>query len=971
MATLVQQPELEQVQLSSLQATQRPPETEYNLSDFTLGLLGVAKEGLDAYDKENKDRLIALGASDYMNEYTREVNVLERRNYQQGQSYSEVLSAQTQRRQTFQQELDRMAKSGSTSDEIFEANKEFLQSTVNDIYGSTLDSDLKEGLYQETLKENIQYQKLIGEKLQAVAIDRYTNDAQLLGVSTVQGLQSMPRSPQEQVEFVQGQYNAIKIAAINSGYAKTEEEADKAATGTLKGTFDFWFKSIDPTAPDAAESLNQLRGIAENLFANGMVDVATDVIGKVNDVQAKVLDNNTTQLDREFTLDLHNFEVGAVDYKPEDISAKFVQLEGTNLYDSNKLNTWYSKYLDTYTRKQEKLLEGQSEIDPLSYGDYFDYELANGGKGRDQWIAASIAEAGVGARSETEVANRLIMKSVSSSKYMPELITMGMERATTELAQWARLTDAQLKEAGGYEAYKASWAGLVQTYQQLALHNPMAAEDMLGAIDSKYFPNKEVLRSLLATGAPLNSARDALNDPVGTGRQLELANKAIDGLTIETAKLDKFWTTGNNGSWFNRISEESTENVLEGMKTHAMKWKGLLASSMSSGSAANLTTAMEKNNLLLKTQYTPVLVNPQLGAQINSSRLRDAKGQVVARDHVARAIDATRFNLAKQWGKGVRPEEVLVTEQGGSLYFTVHDKTGNLQNTTGSFGLQGAEVSMTSIVHSAATIRDIDVNAVRSKTTTVKRPSTNSILGVVGTGVGTYNVRDNAIVKKSTVRLHGSGKRVPVNIPASATKPFGNNIELTSRILDHWNTVEGFVPDSTYSPSTGSTSKGGNVIGWGVRQDMHPEYFKRIQSAGSIQEKVNIQAEFFGKMFKENKLDQNLKRAGIPAPTTAPYNKAYQDAFILVADSTWHGGGTGGSVAAKALAASTYAEAERIYKGSAVYKAIGKNTHRNQFALSALRQFHNHKALRSGQPAKIGWSIQPPQGATRIPFKLN
>lgn len=43
MATLVQQPELAQVQVHNLQATQRPPETEFGLSDFAMGVLGSFK----------------------------------------------------------------------------------------------------------------------------------------------------------------------------------------------------------------------------------------------------------------------------------------------------------------------------------------------------------------------------------------------------------------------------------------------------------------------------------------------------------------------------------------------------------------------------------------------------------------------------------------------------------------------------------------------------------------------------------------------------------------------------------------------------------------------------------------------------------------------------------------------------------------------------------------------------------------
>ena len=70
MATIVQQPELGQVQQSNLQAVQKPVYNEMNFSDFAMNLMGQGQKYLDDYDKENKDRLIALGASDYMNDYT-------------------------------------------------------------------------------------------------------------------------------------------------------------------------------------------------------------------------------------------------------------------------------------------------------------------------------------------------------------------------------------------------------------------------------------------------------------------------------------------------------------------------------------------------------------------------------------------------------------------------------------------------------------------------------------------------------------------------------------------------------------------------------------------------------------------------------------------------------------------------------------------------------------------------------------
>lgn len=990
MATIVQQPELGQVQLSNLQAVAPTPDKSLNLSDFAMKLMGAGQEYLKEYDEENKTRLIALGASDYMNDYTRDVSFLERRNYQQGQDFSAVVSAQTQRRRSFVQELQRMVQDPTmTEDQIFDANKEFLQSTVNDIYTSGLDSDLKEKLYEETLKENMQYQKMIGEQLQAAALDRYTGTARLIAAKTVTDLASVERTPTEQVEYIMSQFELIKQGATQSGYAKNEEEANIAATTTLKGALDFWFKSIDPKTPDAAASLNQLRDIGENLFAAGQYELAGDIVQKVNDVQGKVLSSNDDMLVRDLTLDLHNFGVGAIELTPEDISTKFITLQQTGLYSDATLNTWYSKYLDTYQRKQEQLLRGDDEIDPMSYPDYFQYEFNNEGKGRDKWIGAAVAQAARDAQAQglntyTAIANNLIARQVTAGTLMPELMDRAAELATTELAQWMSMSDDQIRETGGYEAYKASWNGLVRSYQTLInSDNKRAAEQFLSSIDSRYFPNKEVLRGLLETGAPLNSARDALQDPIGTARQLELVGKARDSLNLETAKLDRFWTTGHNGTWFNRTSEEVRENTLEAMKTHATRYGSVLATHMTSGSAANLMTAMEKSNLMISTKGTPVFVDPTTGARINSGQLRDSSGKVVAKDYFARAIDAQRYILAKNMGNNTDPNNIVVQQNGDALYFLIHDKDGNLLNNTGSFGLQGTQLSMSGLVQAAASIRDQDTKRAREKVTTITTPKQKlQPLGNIGFGTAagslssgdyrdTFVVKRDAVIHKGTVRLHGSNKRVPVNIPASMAIPFGGNKDIAVAMANHWNQFEGFTDTAVTSKAIdGTTSSTSTVIGWGITQKNHPEVFAKMQRAKSTQERVQINADFLGTYFSNSKLAENALKAGIPLPSTAPYPKYLQNAYMLLADGTWHGGSGGGAAVASALSKRTYAEAEAAFKKTTLFKAIPANHPRNQWNLNTLRQYYNSKALASGSSINLGGKTIKPVGNTYVPYRL-
>lgn len=967
MATLVPKPELEQVQVSNLQAIQRPVEQDYNLSDFTLGLMGLAKEGTDKYIEDNRQRLIALGASDYMNDYTRDVSILERNSYQQGQQYSTITKAQVQRRAEFSTRVREMAQNHATEGDIFDANKEFLQATVDDIYNSELDSDLKEGLYQEALKENLHYQKMIGENLQQVAVDDFHKTSRLLGADIIKELSATPMTPEQQNDWIQSRFNRIKIHAQASGVAKDDGEAHEIATNIVKGVFDGWFNSIDKNAPEASTALNSMRTLGENLYNAGNFDLASEMLGKVNTAQADVLNHNDDMLTRELELELHNMSVGDVEITPQQVTEKFNSLAMTGLYTDGTLNSLAKRYYTTLEEIEKRKLAGESELDALQYPDWQSFTYAGGTK--DKWLSAvlqqtakEVASENGGVVGHTAIANKLIYRANTSSTFMPELIDLAMNSATTELAQWARLSDEELKASGGYDSYKSSWDGLVKQYQLLPAS---AKETMLASIDDKHFPNKEVLRGLLETGAPLNSMRKAMDDPLGMARKLELADKAINSLNIESAKLDRFWTTGRNGTWFNRMHENVRESSLETQRTHALRYKGLLASQMSSGSASNLSEAMERSNLMITGKYSPTYIDPQIGAMINSGRLTGSDGKVVGKDYVARAIDAQREVLAKNSGGRVKAEDILVTQSGNALYFTMHDKDGNLTNSTGTFGQQGASVSLTDIVHNATNIRSHEAKTAQAKVQQVRVPKT-VITGGMSTGDGIVNVRSNAKIGQGTVSLYNKGgKVVPVNYPASLAVPFGNNLGIATEVINHWANHEGFVDAPYLSKATkGTTSTSSWVIGWGITKQNHPKTFELMTKATSVQQQMDLQSAFMGQYFKQFDLLGKAKSLGLPAPTTAPYPQKYVGTYVLLADAIWHGGGAGGNAVVNALKQPTEADAIKYFKTTKLYKALKPEHRRNVWNIQQIQNFY-----RSKQPqvpiSTYGVNFNPPKYTLR------
>ena len=355
---------------------------------------------------------------------------------------------------------------------------------------------------------------------------------------------------------------------------------------------------------------------------------------------------------------------------------------------------------------------------------------------------------------------------------------------------------------------------------------------------------------------------------------------------------------------------------------------------------------------------------------------------MVAKDYFAKAIDAQREVLAKNMGNKTDPNNIIVQQNGDALYFLIHDKDGNLLNNTSSFGLQGTQLSMHGLVQAAATIRDQDIKRAREKVTTIKPPKEKfKPLGNIGFGTAasaltsgdhsdTFVVKRDAVIHKGTLRLHGSNKRVPVNIPASMAIPFGGNRDIAVAMADHWNQFEGFTDTAVISKAIdGTTSSTSNVIGWGITQKNHPEVFAKMQRARSTQERVQINADFLGTYFSKNKLAENAQKAGIPLPSTAPYPKYLQNAYMLLADGTWHGGSVCGAAVASALSKRTYAEAEAAFKKTALFKAIPANHPRNQWNLNTLRQYYNSKALASGSSISLGGRSVKPVGNVHIPYR--
>ena len=90
MATLVQQPDVANTQISQLRAIDTPVAPKAGLSDFIVGLMPVAQQTIGAIQEENKAHNLALGMNDELNNVTREVSWLDRKYYEHGRDVQTI-----------------------------------------------------------------------------------------------------------------------------------------------------------------------------------------------------------------------------------------------------------------------------------------------------------------------------------------------------------------------------------------------------------------------------------------------------------------------------------------------------------------------------------------------------------------------------------------------------------------------------------------------------------------------------------------------------------------------------------------------------------------------------------------------------------------------------------------------------------------------------------------------------------------
>lgn len=944
MATLVPQPELAQVRQSNLQATQRPVETEQNLSDFALALVGKVSEGLDAYNKDNRDRLVALGASDYMNEYQREVGFLDRKNYNQGRNLQSITENRIARQQTFFSEVQRLAQDPNTTPaQLDELGQEYQRGNVDDIFAATeLDSDFKENMYQQVLKEDAVYLGHINETIKQVNADRYTKTKLNVGGSLYDDITKLPLNPEGTAVYLGAKFDYL-VQQAQQLKGVSLEDAVKDVQPVFAGTVQTILGQLDEASPNTPEVLQKLNTAAQVMMREGYIDMASPIINDLREVTERVYKYNGIQASLTQGQYQHAVEMGEQTYDIEQVRQNVAgYANNPNLTPEDRARLIKADW-DFAEAQNKAILDGKFAKDPqyiLSYGSAEEYVAANygiEGASEDAWYKTVTAAAEQQANYDPMLAglNLLDFAQNKADRYDAKLYSEGGKRLASGFQTFAMNSDAQAKSSPQYKAAEEQFNQIGGLYRQWTSSsvNVARADAVLSGIENDDL--RYALQEVWQSGGSMSDLREKLQNPVQAQVRRQNFDKAWSALDLKSTDLKGSVFHNSAGSFLDKMDKSSREYQLGIAKEAIEESKSRYTSRTVSPNPEALYQMALQDGLMLRNKYSDIVVGRSTNDAFKQNRITTSKGVPMGRQLFAEVVNGKRELIGKQLN--ISPQNVLVQlgVNGDAYFYAVKD--GQVKNFSGIAGMEGNRYRNT------AWKADME-----------KTYYARSAAGTKGASGGMV-VQSGASMFKSKQRLtvYGKGGAVSVQnevVPVDLAVGVGGNVELAQVLVRSWVDTEGF---ALYGKMTDVKTKGqsdGVVYGWGAREDKHLagtglaliNEFKRNQ--GNMPAMMKTQGKFMKYHFESSGVSTLLKGAGLPQPTERALPKTAAMPVAAIYDATWFGGKGGGQTIVKAFQAGSVVEGQRVFRNSPMFmkgKAVGTPAYkRNEFFLNAIKYYH-------------------------------
>lgn len=952
MATLVQQPELAQVQVSNLQATQRPPETEFGLSDFAMGVLGAGAKFVGQYNEDNKSRLVALGMTDYMNKTQREVGFLDRKYYGQGRDIQNITEQRLARQQLFTAEIQRLAKDPTTTPEqLDELGQEYQRANVDDIYAATaLDSDYKEKLYVQVLEEDTVYMQAINDTIRAVNEERYVKFKLDTGAAVYNDMLTRDFSDGTMPVYLTAKFDSIVEYAKSIG--KKPEEALAEAKAVMTANITTQIKQLSAENPNTNTAMRNLRSAAQYLIAKGQVDTASPILDEIRTKTDELFKYNDTQNQLKVKQFIHDAEMGYTPFTTESGQKLLTEIQkDPNISYEEKARA--STEILSYAEKvNAATLNGDYVKTPeyvLSFDNAEAYAAANFGQAgatEEHWRNTVISAAEQTANYDPYTAGQLLLdKNARSSRFDPIIQREAGQRLTSGFLNMVKGSEKLVKDSPEFQAANKRFNDLGVLYRQWTSTDMdvAKADALLAGIEDDVA--RSALQQVWAQGGSISDLRELVQNPVQTKARLEYYNKARDSLTYKDTKNSGSIFSNSRGALGSKMDNDNKEFFVARAQETIEASRHNYVSRTMTPNPVDLYKLAVQDGAILRNEYSDIFLGGATNRRIKENSIRMPESNVaINSEMLADVINGKREIIARNLQ--IEPENVVVQfSNNGSAYFYAL-KDGVPQNFTGVAGMEGNQYRETEW------LRDIE----------------STYKGRVAQGTSTKATNKTfqsgaAIGKPQRINVVGRDGKVTVQeaiLPVDLSLALGKNIPMTQALMNGWIESEQF---ALYEHPTNVNTKGqreGSVIGFGIRTDIHTtgkgkEFVDRMRAAqGNLPAMLKINGEFMDWYYKSNRVDVLLDAAGLPKPTQAMYNVKAQPAAVALYDAIWLGGhgvvqrggagGTGGMLILQAFLAQDEVTGMRIFRNSKMYmegKAKGTPAaNRNQRFIDGIQYYH-------------------------------
>lgn len=947
MPTMIQTPEIAGTEVSGLQAIQRQGAPS-ELGSFLQGMLPAINDEIKDYQDENASKNMALGMTDEMNKVHREVSWIDRRNYTYGHQYQNVQNGQAILQKKF---TDDVAGIDSTDPEaanrIFDIGRDYMASTVQNVYDSNLPKELKESLYQSTIKENAVYQQMINKKLQQLTADAEYNTRLNMTSMLARDLRTKEFDVPSLQLSVQTFKEKVRDGMMNSTVqvwddstqrfeAKVPSAADiqKETSLRLKAAFTNTLDTLKASGTsDDLQRMQQLSDVASMLIDEDL-DLATYVQSKASEYQSQVEANNDSYKSREVNEMISGWELDPTTLDVDVLNREIARISGDSSLSIGARTQYINQMQNAYTSINKAILSSKA-VDVTLYDSPSQYEAI--GKTEEAWAkdwVEQIQKANGG--DPNKAGYEIMVKGGSGSEYSGTLVKRGSEIFFRSLLGSVSMTDAEAKNDEFYKYRQESFAQASALYRQYKQQNGSKAIDMLSGIDDKY---RAAFETVMENGGTLAQVREAFKAPVQMTDSYKYYDTAREGITADMLNL-RSGTLGGAGGRFNRNMADTIEQPYVDMVKEVLGTSKHSFVANTKGTSPYSLLSAAKGTILLDSPagYSSAIIPSRARAAMNQYKV-EGTNTPIGNAYIGKAFDAQREAIAKQYG--TRPDNVIVrvddTGQTAQFYaYKIEKDWGGLREGEYSLANGNANGVLSGGVVSMARIKK-EAEGFYKQDNTRKPEKVQE-----GTRIG-----GAVIIDKSS----GSKRGIGVKVNALYAEGMGGNVDLAKDWVSHMSSYEGFVsrPRVVTDQNTGKESR---IYAMGVTEaNMGDEKTKKMfaDAVGNPQRLMDIQGGFMRAYYKNLDMPTMLKRAGIPAPTGAAYPPQFKRSLMLMYDAGWHGHrgaldkpAKGRNSILEAMNAKSYAQGLALLKNTSVYDRKNPTGNlRNKWMEESLRQHYN------------------------------